>query len=298
MMDSGRHSPLTRDAFSLVDLLAVLGIISILVSLLLPAVQASREAARKIHCLSNVRQLAYGIQLHESANRRLPIGQRDKANSQPFRTWISSTIGFLEQSSLGIQIQSDYEARTSPFAHEHFDTVIPLFGCPSDERVSVKQMSRGMSVALTSYVGVSGRDFKSKDGPLVASESRRVSQIIDGLSNTIVIGERPPSFDMYFGWWYAGEVTAEHGAFDTLVGSSDHNPMPSVLLGEVCPAGPYSFQAAERDFHCGVFHYWSLHSGGANFATCDGATRFISYDIDATTLQNLSTIDGGEVFSR
>ena len=119
----------------------------------------------------------------------------------------------------------------------------------------------------------------------------RFGDVTDGLSQTVMAGERPPSPDNHFGWWYAGQGQSFDASADFLLGVRDGN---RTFRAPTCKAGPYSFGPGKSDDMCDTFHFWSLHSGGANFAFCDGSVRFLRYDADAI-LPALATRAGGEV---
>jgi prepilin-type processing-associated H-X9-DG protein len=121
-----------------------------------------------------------------------------------------------------------------------------------------------------------------------------------------MVGERPPGWDLIFGWWYAGA-----GQYDGLFGSVRNSGSCGVDLGgaEVnikgnflpelnsCPTGPYAFGPGTTQNPCDQFHFWSLHSNGSNFLFGDGAVRFLTYDTPADLMTGLSTRAGGEPVS-
>jgi prepilin-type processing-associated H-X9-DG protein len=133
--------------------------------------------------------------------------------------------------------------------------------------------------------------------------------ISDGTSNTLMIGERPPSGDWFFGWWFAGagyvntQVTpnTQNGTGDVVLGTADTD-FPTALSfgfngGYTCASTKYLFQAGKVTDNCDMAHFWSFHSGGANFAMADGSVRFLNYSVDPTIMKSLGTRSGGEVFS-
>src|SRR6202011_3674289 len=93
--------------------------------------------------------------------------------------------------------QDRYFADNPP--HVGFDSVIPLFSCPAASRTESGQKARGYQVALTSYLGCSGQSLMSRDGVLYLDSNIRMSAILDGTSNTLMAGERPPSADFWYG---------------------------------------------------------------------------------------------------
>jgi prepilin-type processing-associated H-X9-DG protein len=153
------------------------------------------------------------------------------------------------------------------------------------------QPSHGRWVALTSYVGIYGLDVDQPNGVLVYGRSVTAHEISDGLSQTLLAGERPPSADMWYGWWYSSWGQRGRGNCDMLLGVREINV--GGAFTENCPRGPDHFRPGRIDEQCDLFHYWSLHPGGANFAFCDGSVRFLSYSADPV-MPALATRAGGE----
>lgn len=176
-------------------------------------------------------------------------------------------------------------------------TVVKMFTCPSDSRVATSQTStRTKSViAFTSFLGVSGKVTTDKSGVLFQDSRISLLGITDGTSNTLMLGERPPSTDFQFGWWYAGIGQALTGSAEMILGVREKNLLP-IVSGSLCGPGNYPFRASRFDDQCGMFHFWSPHSGGANFALADGSVRFIRYEAN-DILPALATRAGGEIVS-
>ena len=135
-----------------------------------------------------------------------------------------------------------------------------------------------------------GVDSKSRDGVLYLNSATRIAEITDGTSNTLLVGERPPSTDLIFGWWFAGYGQDGTGSCDVVLGAAEKN-----VYGYGCPAGPYTFAPGNPNNQCDQFHYWSNHTGGANFLLGDASVRFLSYSAGAVVLPLMATRSGGEV---
>ena len=293
-MTTYKH-PLKRNAFTLIELLVVLAIIGILIGLLLPAVQAVREAARRTNCGNNVRQIGLALLNFEGTRKTLPPGITGPT-ATPFRsmTWLTQILPQLEQQNLWDQARTDYAADPNPYiSHLAMRTPVSTYTCPSDPDTGVPQYTHQFRlVTHTDYMGVNGTDYKKRDGVFFRDSKIRLAEIRDGQSNTIMVGERPPSPDFWYGWWYAGYGQAASGSPDMLLGARELNDGATHL--ESCPAGPYSFTRGKRGEPCDTFHFWSYHPGGAMFALADGSVQFLSYNADEV-LALLATRAGSEV---
>lgn len=297
-----------RSGFTLVELLVVIGVIGVLTAILLPAIQRVREAGRRTVCSNNVRQLALSVMNFESSHGQLPIGLRsfdDIDRNLPGRdyfgvSWITLILPFAENNSMWQQAKEDYRRFSIPFrSHRGMQTVLPLVACPSDPSSSeVHFTHEGYLVACTDYLGVNGTNFQARDGVFTYDEPARLSAIADGQSNTLMIGERPPSRDFWYGWWYAtGSGSMSTG--DVTLGIAELNPAMSTGFAsylEDCPPGPYRYEAGQNE-QCDTLHFWSYHSGGANFGLADGSVRLLPFAIDQAVAEALATRAGGEAVS-
>jgi prepilin-type processing-associated H-X9-DG protein len=145
--------------------------------------------------------------------------------------------------------------------------------------------------AVTHYLGVSGA--RDGSGVLFMNSAVRMADVRDGVSNTLAVGERPPSSDDHFGWWYAGVGQILDGSLDTHLAAIQYN---QTFRAPTCPNGPYTFQSGNANHLCDMFHFWSQHAGGANFLFCDGSVHFLPYSA-AAILPMLATRAGGEAVS-
>ncbi len=334
-----------RRGFSLIELLVVIAIIAILIGLLLPAVQKVRSSADRLKCVNNLKQIGLALHGYHDLNGALPPGTTESVQQPdgtwttvdyPWISWMTRILPFVEQQAMYTNMQQAYASQPatppggppaqSPFAnppHIGLATVMNIYKCPSDAREYVAQYaSDGLTVAFTAYLGVNGTNLLTLDGMLYWNSHVTLSDVTDGTSNTLIVGERPPSTDLSFGWWYAGAgqwyasaAEQNSGSCDGNIGVAELNLATSGLAPEdSCPSGssnPYYFgQVYEPDpaygyFNgpgtilnpCDQFHFWSLHSGGSNFLFGDGAVRFLTYDTSPTIMRGLGTRAGGEPVS-
>ncbi|MEO2092090.1 MAG: DUF1559 domain-containing protein, partial [Gemmataceae bacterium] len=157
------------------------------------------------------------------------------------------------------------------------------------------QGNRNLLIAFTSYLGSSGRNAAAADGVFYRDSKTRFEHIPDGLSNTIMVGERPPSPENRFGWWYSAAGQDGRGSLDYLLGTEERNLVPEAWYRS-CGSGPFAYQRFDRSRFCSVFQFSSMHEAGASFAFCDGSVRFIAYSA-TPVLVPLSTRAGGEVIT-
>ncbi len=283
--------------FSLVELLVAIAIIAILLGLLLPAVQKVRSTAARMQCQNNLKQIALAAHNYESPHGALPPGLTlpKVGETLPYIGWLARLLPYIEQDALWRQSLDAYAERpNTPFTLPHFGIMTPIktFSCPADDRQSVAHDThQGLRVATASYLGVNGTNYKAMNGALYPGSRVRLTDVADGTSNTLLAGERPPSPDFWYGWWYASGLV--NGGGDTNLGVNELSiPFGNYTSG--CPSGPYGYRNGKPTEMCDLFHFWSLHTGGANFALCDGSVRFLRYDA-AQVLPALATRAGGEV---
>jgi len=293
------RTKIVRCGFTLVELLVVIAIIGILVGLILPAVQSVRESARRTECSNNLRQISLAVINFKSARGSFPSGINSPDHpSKPSLSWLAQILPHVEHENLSRISSQEFSAGLHPTAGPHvgLQTFVGLYACPSDPRSSGPHFTHeNFLVALTSYVGVCGTNYTTEDGVFYENSKTRADEITDGLSNTIMIAERPPSADEWYGWWYAGYGQEGSGSPDMLLGAREIND--GAIFAEDCAAGPYEFSPGDIDQQCDLFHYWSLHPGGAHFAYADGSVHFHSYDIAPEIIPALATISGKEVVS-
>lgn len=291
--------PSRSRGFTLIELLVVIGIVAVLMGLLLSAVQKVRGAAARTQCQNTARQLGLALHMHHDARHALPPGHRSPAHSarMPYSGWCVAVLPYLEQLALASRAEAAFRANPNAFSpHPDLNTVVPAFLCPADGRVTTAQTSARTKnvVAFTSFLGVGGRDaVTARDGVLYQDSAVRFADVTDGTSSTLLLGERPPSADFQFGWWYAGAGQQLTGSADLVLGVREPNLQP-IASGSECGPGRYPFGPASGfNDQCGMFHFWSPHAGGANFVFADGSVRFVAYSADPL-MPALASRAGGE----
>lgn len=287
----------SRSGMTILELLVVISIIGILTSLILPAVQYARATARKTQCANSLRQLGVALTNYESQHRHFPAGKNALDHSQlPELSWMGSILGNLERVALANDIRDAYTEERSPYLippHIPITRPVVAFQCAADSRVKKAQSAstlNGARVGLTSYLGISGVDHTDNTGILYYGSKTTTAAIRDGLSNTLLVGERPPSSDYNLGWWYTGAGQDGSGNCDVTLGTREIPTIGGLLSG--CSGEP-GFREGNIDEFCDALHFWSLHAGGANFLFADGRVQFMNYE-SAEILPALATRAGGE----
>jgi prepilin-type processing-associated H-X9-DG protein len=285
----------------LIELLVVIAIIGVLIALLLPAVQKVRDAAARTQCKNRIRQIGLALHNYHDVAGTLPPALNHIWGPEYYRSWLSRLMPYVEQDNL-YHWEQDPSRSNDPFDGTHlaFKTVVDLWTCNADNRTLKVEYSDGYTVALTAFLAVAGlnANLPSKDGMIYYESRVRFGEVTDGLSNTLLLGERPPSSDMWWGWWYAGAGQGNNyfGSLDVVLGvaetrTTNHGQFRS------CPVGPYSYMEGTITNPCDSLHFWSLHPGGSNFLLGDGSVRFIGYSVSTETMHALATRAGGEVVS-
>jgi prepilin-type N-terminal cleavage/methylation domain-containing protein/prepilin-type processing-associated H-X9-DG protein len=325
-----------RSAFTLIELLVVIAIIAILIGLLVPAVQKVRASAARAQCQNNLKQIALATHAFHDTYKRLPPGVNRRVPGGPrlfeYWSWLAMIMPFVEQGPayrVGDNWQrqgGSYLTSSPPYfwwpwgdfwanyataqPNPILSVVVPIYICPADDRslsaTVVTASPPPITVAFTSYLGNAGalnEDF-SQGNPVNMTgifgyrSKLKITAIRDGTSNTILAGERPPSSDWLYGWWFAGAGWDGSGIGDVLMAARAVNYSNNItdINGNICGPNYTVFKDGRTDNPCDQCHYWSLHDGGANFAMADGSVHFLFYAQD-NLLPALSTRSGGEVVS-
>ena len=291
-----------RGAFTLVELLVVIAIIALLVSLLLPAVQSAREAARRTQCINNIRQIGIALINYESRQGEFP-----SAHDENWWSWITRILPDVEEQALFDRFNFEISAFPPGPNAPHMGATIPSLQCPADaahEREPINEHK----LAYTTYLGVAGTqggvhaDHYLKDGMFPSdvfwrskAPAIKLQQVTDGTSKTLFVGERP-AIQIFAseaghtnvtgdgGWWAAGTGInpLPIGRGDNILDSSDG----------LRHGGGHGYTFDD------LYHWWSNHVGGASFVYVDGSVRFLSYDTDHAILLAMSSRNGEEAVGR
>jgi prepilin-type N-terminal cleavage/methylation domain-containing protein/prepilin-type processing-associated H-X9-DG protein len=312
-----------RSAFTLIELLVVIAIIGVLIALLLPAVQKVRDAANRIKCANNMKQIGIALHHYHDTFGTFPNGMvNDNENPNhpqndpnygfhPEWSWMSLILRFTEQDNLFREAEDwAHQPGTywNPFGdsgtppNPALSTVVKLWACPADSRSELTAIGKTdtgklVKVAFTEYLGVNGIHglLTYKNGILFHQSRVRIAEITDGTSNTLMVGERPPSADFNFGWWFAGDGFDEQGTGESTLGAVESDYWSVVLKPRFgCSQPKLGLQPGDINDNCDQGHFWSLHSGGANFVLGDGSVRFVNYSFNGI-FPALCTRNGGEV---
>jgi prepilin-type N-terminal cleavage/methylation domain-containing protein len=366
-----------RTGFTLVELLVVIAIIGVLIGLLLPAVQKIRDAAGRIKCANNMRQIGLAAHNYNDTVGQFPPGVNDpglrpwgnpqgsgkRVGAHAFWSWLAELMPYYEQDNL--YKLADAWANTEqvptvvrsfywpwgdfPSCWAHTKTPNPALSvlnnitmCPADSRnLKAEDVPFGGNcppapVAFTEYLGMAGfrktdwgyigstgTPSEKADGIFYYRSKMRITDITDGTTNTFMAGERPPSEDLVYGWWFAGAGYDGSGRGDVTLGPREgpmKTPYYTYPAGSsyaeniaaadgvtACssaypPFGKLGFQPGRVQDPCDQTHFWSQHSGGGNFLRGDASVKFVTYAVDSphqptSTFVSLTTAVEGEVIS-
>jgi prepilin-type N-terminal cleavage/methylation domain-containing protein len=298
-----------RQAFTLVELLVVIAIIGVLVALLLPAIQAARESARRSQCINNFKQIGLAMQNYHDTNRELPVGAR----SCCWGTWQLSALPFLEQSNLfNLYHQADLKNNGFDPVYRYDEqinapvtrTSIATLVCPSDEPTPdprgfakhnyVGNFGNTTHYGANPYQGVTfgGAPFYGSENPK-SPPVTKFREITDGLSNTLIFSEtvQGKGTDLRgFTWW------GWAAGFETFMAPNSTEPDAMQLSGycdKTQLENPPCIPATTTSPMMSTAR--SRHPGGVQVSFCDASCRFISDDIELVAWRGISTTRGDEI---
>ena len=294
-----------RGAFTLIELLIVIAVTGILVGLLLPAVQAARESARRTQCASHLKQLGVALANYHDVHASLPSGYLSSvssggADTGPGWGWAALSLPFLEETTLWATIDFRQPIESSNNAARK--QLIATMLCPSNEvseptwpaevrDAAGNPVSLICDVALAAYVGMIGSTDANVqgDGLFFRNSHVRFRDITDGCAQTIAVGER--AYRLGEGTW-VGAVTGAKMFPDDDEGeiAVPHlKPSSAMVLSHAGLGNGPNSPTSE------INQFYSLHGGGANYVFADGHVAFLSETIDYQTYRTLATRAGGEV---
>jgi prepilin-type N-terminal cleavage/methylation domain-containing protein/prepilin-type processing-associated H-X9-DG protein len=312
VLRTSRSRPGGFRGFTLVELLVVITIIGILIALLLPAVQAAREAARRMQCSNNFKQIGIGLHGHHAAKGTFPPGEAVKGNS--YFGWSALILPYLEQQSLSDMLcfsagcygyfDSSKCPGQSASNRDLCKTALPVFACPDDPQIGELMWVAGSefpnpagNAAMTSMAGVCDSvnwidqnpppsapsntmyQFPRNDGIFAYVTGCTTADIRDGTSNTLMVGEvtgggKGTFQGDYWSSWNLAEMRDGINGANTIVRGGKF---------------PYPSMGQDAQMYAG---FSSFHPGGCNFLLADGSVAFLSENTADAILKALTTRDG------
>jgi prepilin-type N-terminal cleavage/methylation domain-containing protein/prepilin-type processing-associated H-X9-DG protein len=320
-----------RSGFTLIELLVVIAIIGVLIALLLPAVQAAREAARRAQCTNNLKQIGLAVHNYADSHNRYPIGRGTRPNrpyditSRYNYSGFAMILPYMEQRPVYDAINFDLTITIPDGNATVIATVISSFLCPSENQRTPTgtagnnyRFNEGSNI-LYSYAetdtGNVNTTLPPPDGPFFPERSIRLSEVIDGTSNTALSSEKllgdfnqgiaTIRRDVYVG---STQPTTPEQAYQDCQ-ATDNSSTPA--NGESGAGAPwldgflhtsiYKMNAPPNKKSCYfyparlVMTASSNHPGGVNVGFCDGSVRFIKETVDRGTWRALGSMNGGEI---
>jgi prepilin-type N-terminal cleavage/methylation domain-containing protein len=304
-----------RSAFTLIELLVVIAIIGILVGLLLPAVQAARETARRLICQNHLKQIGLGFHMHHSTVGWLPTGgwgwdwtgdgELGFDERQP-GGWTFNILPFVEQADLHMMDRSTVLVTKQQLAADRLQTQVEIFNCPSRRSGELFRSNRTMNnaefrelVAKSDYAANCGDQSRNEidGGPAAGTTTPpatptletgisfrcsriKFNAILDGTSHTICVGEKYLSTDL----WHSGTDGADNENLFTGYNNDLYRSTHEVFY-------PPAVDRA-RDIQ---YTYGSVHPAGFHVVLCDGSVRLINFEIEKNIYRRLGNRADREV---
>ena len=318
-----KQSKRNDSGFTLVELLVVIAIIGVLVALLLPAVQAARESARRMSCGNKVRQMVLACHNYENSFKVFPAGAQEiegASGASGGLSWLVAILPYIEQGNVAQQI--DNINQIGDIINNNralYETQLELYWCPSRPAEDREDFSED-GAAISTYFGITGAPiFDGSGNEVTVNDDERwdledghcgdlytngvivpylpisMRQITDGTSNTFAVGERTWQLRTFFqGAFYNGRSP---DAASKICSHSQKNMRWGISTPE--ETGHYVFEqdpppGANLVVRFNDFFFGSNHPNGAHFANADGSSEFVAGDVDLSVLQYKSTRNGGD----
>jgi len=308
-----------RAAFTLIELLVVIAIIAILIALLLPAVQQAREAARRIQCKNNLKQLGLAFHNYADVYNSLPPSRIVTGSpSAVYSGWSVCLLPFLDQATI-TNIYDFNKAHFDPVNQPAVRTKLSVFNCPSTpngDRMIQLSTGPGVSTLPADRLGASSDyfarapqlgyhiDIKGVRGAsaMTSNSMTRLAAFTDGLSNTAIIDEIAARPTKYVKGTSTAVLTGQPG----WAAWSSPNAINLFAANADCSAEGDRYVVASTTAQpqynclvncCNMQGIYSFHSGMSNALFGDGSVHSIGANMDVDLLINLHTRDGGEVSS-
>ncbi len=288
----------SRPAFTLIELLVVIAIIAVLIGLLVPAVQQVREASNRASCENNLKQLGLALHNYHDTYKKFPPGSTGNGGTAaapvPAYGWVVFILPYMDQDPLNKRISPNTRTLQQVFNSDvaALQFAVPTLICPSDASTELNAnrpftlavSGQSIKTSISNYPGNAGN--AGTDGVLFPNSKIRITDIRDGTSNTMLVGERDSSNSRYAANWVGRSAEAEVVNIYALVGYAEYRMMDGYSTSGSFPARAYG----------------SKHINGANFCLCDGSVRFIDTSVQwgdtlggaaAGTFNNLANRNDG-----
>jgi prepilin-type N-terminal cleavage/methylation domain-containing protein len=291
-----------RQGFTLTELLVVIAVITVLIAVLLPAVQQAREAARYITCRNNLKQIGLALHNYEIVNRCLPpssTSQIDLGVWSPnpsqyhLHSWASLILPYLEQQTIQNQVNYGVSA-LDRLNQKAAAQVLAVYRCPSYSGTPYSQsplyLALYPSYAIRNYAAMGattvGKLYQNPNGVFYAGSSTRITDVKDGTSTTIFIVETRESDAAV--WIDGGTAAVASHPYD------DTNPPDYAQPQLGLNFKPYFTPSGGQGITC-LYGPSSMHPGGVTHLFGDGSVRFISNFVNIQVYDSLVTPDGHEL---
>jgi prepilin-type N-terminal cleavage/methylation domain-containing protein/prepilin-type processing-associated H-X9-DG protein len=320
----------TTNGFTLVELLVVIAIIGVLVALLLPAVQSARESARRVKCANHLKQIGLALLNHEAARGKFPQGAYFGAPEGPAGTythsWWIPTLAYLEQRAIhdafdwtGATDSTSHGRPNSGWGNTHNlhlvgNLVLPVLNCPSSPlSTQGGSWDANYKIPQTNYVGISGstshstaaswshngysaNDIVSHGGALPHDMARRIAEITDGTSNTLLVGEQSDwcvdasgnkndCRSTGGGFWFGYFRDANPRLYNVTTVRHRLNTKSTTAAGI---SGSGAWQLNNNPLQ-------SPHPGGVQTVFADGSVHYLADTMELAIVHRLADIDDGNV---